>query len=80
VPPKAPTVSAGTAFSHLRTNIEHACTGKGRNLEMYSRGPNSLLIRVTVSKSADAEALANSISQIRELAPYEIVYEMRVAP
>jgi len=46
---------------------------------VYSRGPASLLIRVTVSKSADAEALANLISRIPELAPYEIVYEMRVA-
>jgi hypothetical protein len=72
--------SPGTAFSHLRTSIERACAGKGRELEVYAGGQTNLLVRVRVAKAADAEYLANKISQIPELAPYQISFEMRVAP
>jgi hypothetical protein len=78
--PPPTTYSPGTAFSHLRTSIERACAGKGRELEVYAGGQTNLLVRVRVAKAADAEYLANKISQIPELAPYQISFEMRVAP
>ena len=77
-PTRAPAPAADTAYSRLRSRIEQACADKGRELELYSRGPGSLLVRVKVAKSADAELVANRISQLPELAPYRVSFEMRV--
>jgi hypothetical protein len=77
-PARAPAAAPDTAYSRLRTRIEQACAGKGRDLELYSRGPGNLLVRVKVAKAADAELLANRISQLPELAPYRVSFEMRV--
>jgi hypothetical protein len=74
----APSPSADAFYSRLRTRIEQACAGKGRDLEVYARGPASLLVRVKVAKAADAELVANRISQLPELAPYRVGFEVRV--
>jgi hypothetical protein len=74
-----PAVTAVPTLVALRSSIERACYGRGYNLEVYARGPASLLVRVKVRQAADAEYLANRISQLPELRPYQILYEMQVA-
>jgi hypothetical protein len=76
--PRSPVVSPEVFYSRLRSRIEQACAGKGHDLEVYARGPDSLLVRVKVAKAADAEQVANRISQLPELAPYRVSFEMRV--
>jgi hypothetical protein len=75
---RPPAPAADTPYTRLRARVEQACAGKGRELELYSRGPGSLLVRVKVAKAADAELVANRISQLPELAPYRVSFEMRV--
>jgi hypothetical protein len=64
----------------LRSTIETVIAGRGRDLEMFHRGPNNLLIRWTVRAAVDAEQLANLISKLPEIAPYHVTYEIAVAP
>jgi hypothetical protein len=78
-PVRAPAASPDVIYARLRARIEQACAGKGRDLEVYARGPGSLLVRVKVAKAADAELVANRISQVPELAPYRVSFEMRVS-
>jgi hypothetical protein len=72
-PPVAPPTVAA-----LRAGIERACAGRGRDVEVYARGASSLLVRVKVRQAADAEFLANRLSQLSELAPFQVLYEMQV--
>lgn len=78
--PAATPVTAQSSLAALRTTIETVCSGKGRDLDMYFRSPNHLLIRMTVRQAADAELLANTISKLPEITPYHVVFEMAVAP
>jgi hypothetical protein len=64
----------------LRSTIETVCAGKGRDLDMFYRGPNQLLIQMKVRVATDAEKLATLISKLPELAPYHVTYEIAVAP
>jgi hypothetical protein len=64
----------------LRSTIETICAGRGRDLEMFHRNPNRLLIRLKVSVASDAEKLAHLISKLPELALYHVTYEIAVAP
>ena len=48
-------ILAGLQVVELATK---GIAGKGRDLEVYARDPGSLLVRVKVSRSADAELLA----------------------
>jgi hypothetical protein len=70
--PPPPTVAT------LRAGIEQACAGRGRDVEVYARGASSLLVRIKVRQAADAEFLANRISQLPELGPYQVLYEMQL--
>jgi hypothetical protein len=82
--PAAHAAPAGTARSivtsltHLKYSIERVCAGRGRDLQLHSRGPGSLLVQVRVATAADARFLADKISQIPELAPYQVIFEMRL--
>jgi hypothetical protein len=67
-------------IDQLRVRIVQACAGAGRNPEVYPRGPTGLLVRVKVRRALDAEVLANRISALPELAPYQVAFEMQVAP
>lgn len=62
----------------LRSTIETVIAGRGRDLEMFYRGPNNLLIRLKVRVAADAEQMANRISKLPEIAPYHVTYEIAV--
>jgi hypothetical protein len=64
----------------LRSTIETVCAGKGRDLDMFYRGPNQLLIQMKVRVATDAEKLATLISKLPELAAYHVTYEIAVAP
>jgi hypothetical protein len=64
----------------LRSTIETVCAGKGRDLDMFYRGPNQLLIQMKVRVASDAEKLATLISKLPELAQYHVMYEIAVAP
>ncbi len=81
-PPPPPTAktSGDDSLVALRSTIETICAGRGRDLDMYFRSPNHLLIRMAVRQPADAERLANLISKLPELAPYHVVFEMAIAP
>jgi hypothetical protein len=67
-------------IDQLRVRVVQACAGAGRNPEVYPRGPTGLLVRVKVRRALDAEVLANRISALPELAPYQVAFEMQVAP
>jgi len=81
-PPPEPVSSSTTEgpLVTLRTTIETICASRGRDLEMFYRSPNRLLIRLKVSVASDAEKLAHLISKLPELALYHVTYEMAVAP
>jgi hypothetical protein len=84
-PPAAPPRPAFGAAARplepaaLRAGIERACAGRGRDVEVYARGPASLLVRVKVRQAADAKYVADRISELPELGPYQVLFEMRVA-
>jgi hypothetical protein len=67
-------------LAQLKAGIAEACVGRGRDLEVVQRGASSLLVRVKVRQAGDAEALANRIALLPELAPYEVSFQMQVAP
>jgi hypothetical protein len=47
-------------------------------VEVSSRGPGKLLVKIKVRLPADADYLAHAVSQIPELGPYQVLYEMQV--
>ena len=47
-------------------------------MELVTRGPSSLLVRLKVRQQADAEYLANVIARLPELGPYQVLFEMQV--
>jgi hypothetical protein len=71
---------AVSTLAQLKAGIAQACVGKGRDLEVMQKGPGSLVVRVKVRKSGDAEALASRIALLPELAPYEVAFQMQIAP
>lgn len=75
----APATTAEGPLVVLRSTIETVIAGRGRELEMYYRGPNNLLIRLKVRAAADAEQVANLISKLPEIGPYQVTYEIEVA-
>jgi hypothetical protein len=77
--PVSPSTTEGPLVA-LRSTIETICAGRGRDLEMFYRSPNRLLIRLKVSVAADAERLAYLISKLPELSLYHVTYEIAVAP
>ena len=81
-PPSAanPNSTSDGPLLTLRSTIETVCANQGRDLEMFYRGPNHLLIRLKVRQAADAERVANLISRLPEVAPFHVVYEIAVAP
>jgi hypothetical protein len=82
-PPPQHSIPASTSEGPLvvlRSTIETLCAGRARDLEMFHRGPNQLLIRFKVRVGPEAERLAQLISKLPELAPYQVTYEIAVAP
>jgi hypothetical protein len=77
--PVANSTTSGPLMA-LRSTIEGICAGRGRDLEMFFRAPNHLLIRMKVHLTGDAERLANLISKLPEVEQYHVVYEISVAP
>jgi hypothetical protein len=67
-----------TVLPAVRTIIERACVGRVRDVEIVARGTSSLLVRLKVRQAADAEYVANTISRLTELAPYQVLFEMQV--
>jgi hypothetical protein len=63
----------------IRFGIERVCAGRGHDVDVAARGPTSLMVRLKVRHPADAEYLANAISRMPELAPYQVQFEMQVA-
>jgi hypothetical protein len=76
---RPPTVKNPPVLTAVRASIERACAGRGRDLEIVPHGPASLLVRLKVRQSADAEYLANLIARLPELGPYHVLFEMQVA-
>ena len=64
----------------VRAIVDQACAGRARDVEVIARGPSSLMVRLKVRQAADAEYLANTISRLPELGPYQVLFEMQVAP
>jgi hypothetical protein len=79
VPAPAPRAEPPHVSSAVRRGIERVCAGRGRDLDVVVRGPTNLLVRLKVRYPADAEYLANAISRMPELAPYQVQFEMQVA-
>jgi len=77
--PSGPPPVATETLTTLKAGIERVCVGKASGLEVYARGPTSLLVRLKVRQASDAPLLANRISQMPELGPYQVLYEMQVA-
>jgi hypothetical protein len=77
-PPPAPPAPPAPSLAALKANIERVCQGWGRDVEVHARGPASLLVRVKVRQDGDASFLAYRISQLPELRPYQVLYEMQV--
>jgi hypothetical protein len=75
----APAQRPAAVPAAIRTGIERVTAGRGRDLDVSVRGPASLLVRLRVRYPADAEYLANAISRMPELAPYQVQFEMQVA-
>jgi hypothetical protein len=75
----APAPRLTTIPSNIRPGIERVCAGRGRDLDVSVCGPSSLLVRLRVRQPGDAEYLANAISRMPELAPYQVQFEMQVA-
>jgi hypothetical protein len=63
----------------IRIGIERVAAGRGRDLDVMAVGPGSLLVRLKVRQPYDAEYLANAISRMPELAPYQVQFEIQVA-
>src|SRR5262249_22955311 len=78
-PSQPPARARAPTLASLKANIERVCAGRGRDLDVQVRGPGSLLVKVKVRQAADAEDLANRISQLPELGPYQVLFEMLVA-
>jgi hypothetical protein len=79
-PPVRPAAAApGTSLPTVRAAVERACTGRGSEVELVPTGTGSLLVRLKVRQSADAEYLANAIARLPELGPYQVLFEMKVA-
>jgi hypothetical protein len=78
----APPVPAKTqpvgVLPTVRTSIEHVCAGRVRDVEIVNRGASSLLVRLKVRQTADAEFVANAIARLPELGPYQVLFEMQV--
>jgi hypothetical protein len=78
-PAPAPKPRQASIPSNIRPGIERVCGGRGHDLDVSVCGPSSLLVRLKVGQPADAEYLANAISRMPELAPYQVQFEMQVA-
>jgi hypothetical protein len=76
--PAAPATAPAPTLPALKASIERACTGRGRDVDVSSRGPGKLLVKIKVRQTADAEYLAHAVSQLPELGPYQVLYEMQV--
>lgn len=63
----------------IRYGIGRVAAGRGRDLDISVTGPSSLLVRLKVRQPIDAEYLANAISRMPDLAPYQVQFEMQVA-
>jgi hypothetical protein len=74
-----PAQAVVTSLTHLKYSVQRVCAGRGSDVDVQSRGPGSLLVRVRVARAQDAQYLANAISQIPELAPYQVIFEMKLA-
>jgi hypothetical protein len=67
------------ALPAIRSSIERASVGRGRDLDLVVKGQSCLLVRLKVWRASDAEYLANIISRLPELGPYQVLYEIQVA-
>ncbi len=77
--PPAPSQPRPTAvLPAVQTSIERACAGRVRDVEIVTRGPANLLVRLKVRQAADAEYVANAIARLPELGPYQVLFEMQV--
>jgi hypothetical protein len=74
----AQTAAPAPTLASLKASIERVCVGRGRDLEVIARAPGNLLVRVKVRQTGDADYLAHRISELPELGPYKILYEMQV--
>lgn len=77
VVPQPPPITS--VIRSVRPAVERACIGRGRDLELIPNGRTSLLVRLKVRQSSDAELLANVIARLPELEPYQVLFEMQVA-
>jgi hypothetical protein len=68
-----------TIPSSIRSEIERVCAVRGHDLDVSTRGPSSLMVKLKVRQAADAEYLANAISRLPDLAPYQVQFQMQVA-
>lgn len=57
----------------LRQQIEAACGGMGRNVEIIARSPTDLEVRVQVQNKTEGSLLAKRILAMPELAPYRVI-------
>ena len=78
-PPPAAKPQPATGLPAVKAGIERACAGRARDVELVTRGPSSLLVRVKVGQQADAEFVANTVAKLPELGPYQVLFEMQVA-
>lgn len=80
VPPPAPVQTAPQPLAQLRSRIEAACAGVGRDVEIVSQSGNALKIQLKVSEAIDAPKVSEKILNLPELAPYEVSLEVKVMP
>jgi hypothetical protein len=71
---------AGSFTDHLRERINAICGDGGKNVEIQTKGEKRLMIRVQCATREEGEGLSRHILQMRELAPYEVSLEIKVAP
>jgi hypothetical protein len=77
-PASAPRAASFT--DHLRERIVGICGDAGKNVEIQTKGEKRLMIRVQCATREEGEGLSRRILQMRELAPYEVSLEIKVAP
>jgi osmotically-inducible protein OsmY len=79
--PSAPSASRiKTNLAKLKEQIGGVCGSAAKHVEIESLGGSRLMIRMECSTREEGERLSRKVLQMRELAPYEVSLEMKIAP
>lgn len=64
----------------LRERIEAACAGRARNVSVNIVSPKVIQVGFEVRDAAEGDRLVTTIALLPELAPYQVDFDIQVAP